>query len=141
MFLPTRFIPATPSAFDRHLDRMFHDVFETSSPASPRTPAVDIWEDEKSYFVDVELPGFEDKDVNVTVQDDELRIDARREDGPRENAKPLYRERRAGEVTRVLRFPLELEHDSVEARFHRGVLHVTLPKAKVALPRRIEIKG
>jgi len=141
MFLPARFIPASPAAFDRHLDRIFHDVFETQSPAVPRTPAVDIWEDEKAYFVDVELPGFSEKDVTLTVQDDELRLEARREEAARENVKPLYRERRAGDVTRVLRFPLELEHDQVEARFERGVLHVTLPKAKVALPRRIEIKG
>jgi len=141
MFLPARFIPASPSSFDRHLDRIFHDVFETQSPAIPRTPAVDIWEDEKAYFVDVELPGFSEKDVTLTVQDDELRLEARREEAARENVKPLYRERRAGDVTRVLRFPLELEHDQVEARFERGVLHVTLPKAKVALPRRIEIKG
>lgn len=140
MYLPTRYIPASPNAFERHLDRIFHDVFETSSPAVPRTPAVDIWEDDKTYFVDVDLAGFSEKDVTVTVQEGELRLDARREDAAREGAKALYRERHAGPVARVLRFPTELDHDGVEARFERGVLHVTLPKAKASLPRRIEIR-
>ena len=141
MFVRNCSAPASTPQFQRHLDRVLHDVFETAGPATPRTPAVDVREDEKAYFVEVELPGFSEKDVTVTVQDGELRLEAQREETPQENAKVLYRERRAGTVARVLRFPMELEHDEVEARFDRGVLHVTLPKAKVALPRRIEIKS
>ncbi|MBZ0269540.1 Hsp20/alpha crystallin family protein [bacterium] len=141
MHLSNCTIPASRPAFGHHLDRALHDACETSGRATHRKPAVDIWEDGKAYFVDVDLAGFSEENVTVTVQDGELRLEATREETPRENAKALYRERHTGPVTRVLRFPTELEQDEVEARFERGVLHVMLPKVKAALPRRIEIKG
>ena len=135
------------SAFDLALDRVFRDVFEgfpgwEATPWTPRGfPAVNAWEDEKAFHVEAELPGFEEKDVNVTVLGNELRLEGRREEKHEESEKVYHRERYTGEFARVLRFPVDIEESRIEARFKNGLLTITLPKAAAALPRRIEVRG
>ena len=139
-------VPAhTP--FETSLDRLFRDVlgglptsYENSSWEG-RVPAVNAWEDETSYHVEAELPGFEEKDLNLTVLGDTLRLEGKREETHEENAKVFHRERWSGEFSRTLRFPVDIDDAKVEARFKNGILTVTLPKAQAALPRRIELKG
>lgn len=135
------------SAFDVALDRVFRDVFDGFQgwePAAwgPRTfPAVNAWEDEKSFHVEAEVPGFEEKDLNITVLGNELRLSGARTAGDEEDRKIFHRERYTGEFTRVLRFPVDIDDSRISASFRNGLLRVTLPKAAAALPRKIEIKG
>ncbi len=138
------------SAFDVALDSVFRDVFngvptwETTTSARG-FPAVNAWEDEKAFHVEAELPGFEEKDVTVTVLGNELRLEGRheekREEKDAEKTKVHYRERYTGEFSRVLRFPIDLDEGKIEARFKNGLLTVTLPKAAAALPRKIEVRS
>jgi HSP20 family protein len=134
-------------AFDLALDRVFRDVFESypawsASAWEPRGfPAVNAWEDAKAFHVEAELPGFEEKDIQVTVLGNELRLEGKREESTEDNAKVFHRERFHGDFTRVLRFPVEIEDGKIEARFKNGLLLVTLPKAAAALPRKIEVRG
>jgi HSP20 family protein len=135
-----------PRTTNWDLDRLFRDVFNdfpTWSPA-PRTtryPAVNAWEDDSAYHVEAELAGFAEKDIEVTVLGNELRLSGKRESKTDENAKVFHRERYIGEFSRVLRFPVDLDDSKVKAEFKNGVLTVTLPKAAAALPRKIEVKG
>ena len=134
------------SAFDLALDRVFRDVFEAQPawdlvPWTRGFPAVNAWEDEKSFHVEAELPGFDEKDIQLTVLGAELRIEGKREDVREENVKVYQRERHRGEFARVLRFPVEIDEGKIEAHFKNGLLSVTLPKASAALPRKIEVKG
>lgn len=139
------------STFDIALDRMFRDVFDGFQgyePAAwgPRTfPAVNAWEDESSFHVEAEVPGFEEKDLTLTVLGNELRVSGTRAAGNadpnEENRKIFHRERYTGEFTRVLRFPVDIDDSRISATFKNGLLSVTLPKAAAALPRKIEIKG
>jgi HSP20 family protein len=132
--------------FDVALDSVFRDVF-SNLPAWEATawtrgfPAVNAWEDEKAFHVEAELPGFDEKSVNVTVLGNELRLEGRREETHEENAKIYHRERSTGEFKRVLQFPVDLDDSKIEARFKNGLLTVTLPKAAAALPRKIEVRG
>jgi HSP20 family protein len=133
------------SAFDTALDRVFRDVFE-SFPSrdvarSQSFPAVNAWEDEKEFHVEAELPGFDEKDVTVTVLGPELRLSGKREHSAEQNGKAVYRERYHGEFSRVLRFPVEIDDAKIEAKFKNGLLTITLPKAAAALPRKIEVRG
>lgn len=135
------------TAFDAALDSVFRDVF-ASFPTWEATPwvqrgfpAMNAWEDEKSFHVEAELPGFDEKDVQVTVLGNELWLEGHREEKYEENAKIVQRERYSGEFKRVLRFPVDLDEGKIEARFKNGLLTVTLPKASAALPRKIEIRG
>ncbi|MFN8177463.1 MAG: Hsp20/alpha crystallin family protein [bacterium] len=132
--------------FDLALDRVFRDVFEAQPTWDLTTwtrgfPAVNAWEDEKAFHVEAELPGFEEKDINLTVLGTELRIEGKREDVREENVKVYQRERHYGEFARVLRFPVEIDEGKIEAHFKNGLLSVELPKATAALPRKIEVRG
>lgn len=134
------------SAFDLALDRVFQDVFEglprwEVAPLTRSFPAVNAWEDEKVFHVEAELPGFEEKDIQVTVLGNELRLEGKREEIRDENTKLYHRERYYGEFARVLRFPVDLDESKVDANFKNGLLTITLPKAAASLPRKIEVKG
>lgn len=139
----TRLVPRT-TGWD--LDGLFRDVFEdfpawSSAPRTSRYPAVNAWEEGSAYHVEAELAGFAEKDIEITVLGNELRLSGKRETKTDENAKVFHRERHFGEFSRVLRFPVDLDDSKVKAEFKNGILTVTLPKAAAALPRKIEIKG
>jgi HSP20 family protein len=130
------------------IDRMFDDLLEgfpfTPAPWSGRSlqlPAINSWEDEKNYYVEAELPGFTEKDIEVSVLGNELRLSGSRETEHEENRAFHRRERFTGKVERILRFPVEIDAGKIDAVFKNGVLAVTLPKAQAALPRKIEVKG
>lgn len=135
------------NAFDVAVDRMFRDVFEgyptfEGSGWNQRGfPSVNAWEDEKAYHVEAELPGFDQKDVTVTVLGNELRIEGKREETSGDDRKVFHRERHTGEFARVLRFPVDLDDSKIEANFKNGLLTVVLPKTAAALPRKIEVRG
>ncbi|MCA9284409.1 MAG: Hsp20/alpha crystallin family protein [Gemmatimonadetes bacterium] len=137
-----------PRSSSLDIDRLFRDVFEdfpTWAPAAwsgtSKYPAVNAWEDDHAYHVEAELAGFQEKDIEITVLGNELRISGRREEKTEENAKVYHRERYVGEFSRVLRFPVDLDDSKVEAKLDHGVLRVRLPKAAAALPRKIEVQG
>ena len=146
MLVRRSYLPMT-GPFDNSLDRIFRDAFEAvpgfDTPSGHATLPVNVWEDESAYHVEAELPGFTSKDVELTVLGDELRIEAKHEEKHEEKdvkGKLLRRERRTGSVSRSMRFAVEIEDGDVKAQFENGLLTVTLPKTKAALPRKIEIR-
>lgn len=128
-------------------DRLFEDMLEgfPFEPARRRgggaLPAIDSWEDEKNYYVEAELPGFSESQIELSVLGNELRLAGSREEEHEENRTFHRRERTTGRIERVLRFPVDIDAGGIEATFKNGVLEVTLPKAQAALPRKIEVKG
>lgn len=130
------------------LDRLFNNLFrdfpfeDTSVGEAGRYPAVDAWEDEKAFHVEAEMPGLKEKDIEISVLGNELRITGGTEaDKEEKDTKFHRRERFVGRFSRVLRFPVDIEDGKVEAQYESGILKITLPKAAAALPRRIEVKG
>ncbi len=106
-------------------------------------PAVDIVEGEKAYEVTAELPGMDDKDIEVTLTDDVLTIKGEKREEKEEKGKN-YRlsERHYGAFERSFEAPEGVDADKIEARFEKGVLKVTLPKKPEAQKKekKIEIK-
>ncbi len=106
-------------------------------------PAVDIIEDEKAYEVTAELPGMDDKDIEVTLKDDVLTIKGEKREEKRQKEKN-YRlsERCYGAFERSIEAPEDVDADKIEARFEKGVLKVTLPKKPEAqkTEKKIEVK-
>jgi HSP20 family protein len=131
-------------------DRLFEDLLE-GFPFQPthesgngtRLPAVNSWEDEKNYYVEAELPGFTEKEIEVSVLGNELKLTGSRETETESDEGKKYhrRERYTGKVERILRFPVDLDNGKIDASFQNGVLSITLPKVPAALPRKIEVKG
>lgn len=109
-------------------------------------PAVDIADLEKEIQVRVELPGMEEKDIDVEISENMLTIRGEkkeeREEGEKEGRYYLS-ERRYGSFERSLRLPESANCDKVDARFSKGVLTITFPKTKEALKKtkKIKIKG
>jgi HSP20 family protein len=106
-------------------------------------PAVDLAEHEKAFELTAELPGLDEKNVEVKVANGVLTIKGEKEEGKEEKTKDFHmRERRFGGFERALRIPDTVDVDKIEATFKKGVLMVTMPKtAEAQKPvRKIAVK-
>ncbi len=106
-------------------------------------PAVDITEKEKAYEISVELPGMQEKEVDVSVANGVLRIKGEKKEEVEEKKKDCYlSERRYGSFERSFQIPEAADADKIDARFSGGVLKLTLPKSAEAQKKekKIEVK-
>jgi HSP20 family protein len=107
-------------------------------------PAVDIAEGDKAYEVTAELPGMDEKNIEVKVVNGGLTIKGEKKDEKEEKKKDYYlSERRYGSFERYFRLPDSVDADKIEASFKKGVLTVTIPKkAEAQKPaKKIEVKA
>lgn len=104
-------------------------------------PALNVWEDEQSLFAEAELPGLKMDQLEIFVRGNELTVKGERTDGQAEKNVYHRRERGVGPFSRVIRLPVEVDADKVEASLQAGVLTVKLPKAPAARMRKIEVKA
>lgn len=126
----------------REMDRLFDGFLTESGGPSwwsemmgrgAVTPQADLSEDEKEFRVNVELPGMDDKDVDVTLADRLLTIRGEKKEDKEQKDKSYYRRERAyGSFTRRIEVPAEVDAAKIEASFNKGVLTVRLPKTKEA---------
>lgn len=136
-------------SFRREVDRMFDRFFEglpmrSGGTWQSLTPAVDIDETDKAMVVTAELPGVNDKDVEVTLAGDVLTIKGKKKDEKtHNNGESTYVERRYGSFARSVRLPFELKDELVDAQFKDGVLTIRIPKPAdmQRSVRRIEVKA
>jgi len=124
--------------FDRMFETLWHD-FELpmlgyrEAPFGAMMPRMDVTEDENRIRVAVELPGMEEKDVEVALSDNVLTIKGEKKVEKEETEKAhTYMERSYGSFCRTLPLDVEIVTDKVEATFDKGVLTVELPKTAEA---------
>ena len=108
------------------------------------TPTLDVKENEKEIVVKADLPGMDEKDINLTVHNGVLSLRGEKKSehtDERENYHVM--ERSYGSFQRSIRLPETIDEDKAEARFDKGVLTITLPKRPemVSAQKKIEIKG
>lgn len=104
-------------------------------------PKVDVKEEEKEIVVAAELPGMDQKDIDVTVTEDSVRIAGEKKHEEREEEKGYYRhETSYGAFERVIDLPAEVNQDKAEAEFSKGVLTIRLPKSEEAQAKHKKIK-
>jgi len=103
-------------------------------------PLTDIYETPDSVVVLAEMPGVEQKNVNVTFEDDVLTITGLTEADKPEGRELLYRGRQAGAFRREFRMLLDIVAAKISAKISNGVLRVVVPKAENAKPRKIEVQ-
>ena len=163
--LPVKKEPAaTPSGFlewhpfellRRQIDKLFEDFpirkglsdfepFERFAAGWVGTPPVDLVEKDKEYEITAELPGLDDKNVEVKLSNGTLTISGEKRE-EREGKEKGYHlsERRYGSFRRSLRVPEGVDADKIEASFERGILTVRLPKTPEAqkAEKKIAIKA
>lgn len=108
------------------------------------TPAIDFVERDNAFEVTAELPGLDEKNIEVKLVNGVLTIKGQKEEDKVEKKEDFHlRERRFGSFTRSLRVPDTVNSDKIEAGFKKGVLTVTLPKTPEAQKpvKKIEVKG
>ena len=107
-------------------------------------PVVDIAEKDNAFEVKAELPGLDEKNVEVKLAEGMLTIKGEKQEEKEEKKKDYdLHERRFGAFERSFRVPETVDADKIEARFNKGVLTVTLPKKPEARKpeKKIEIKA
>ena len=112
---------------------------EKTVPGRYFVPYSDIYETDGALRVVMEIPGVERKDVNVALENDILRVDARIDFSKYEGMEPVYTEYNVGHYTRSFTLSNKIDQERISAQLEDGVLTLTLPKAKEAQPRRIQI--
>ncbi|HET7883682.1 MAG TPA: Hsp20/alpha crystallin family protein [Acetobacteraceae bacterium] len=112
---------------------------EKTVPGRYYVPFADIYETETGLSVVLEMPGVEKKDLDVSLENDVLRVDGRIDFGKYEGMEPVYTEYNVGHYTRSFTLSSKIDQQGISAQLENGVLILTLPKAKEAQPRRIQI--
>lgn len=102
-------------------------------------PNVDVQEDDKGYYVALDLPGVKPEEVEVTAHKGVLSISGKREWELGER-KEFLRERWQGKFERRFTLPEFADNDRIEAKYNNGVLAIFLPKSEEAEPRRITVQ-
>lgn len=144
----------------REVDRLFDDFgngfwrspfrgldlapFRGSETSLSAVPVVDVSETDKAYEITAELPGMDEKNVEVKVANGVLTINGEKQDEKEEKRKDYYmRERSFGSFQRSFQVPDDVEVEKIEANFKNGVLTVTLPKSPEAqkAEKKIAIKS
>ncbi|HHO77317.1 MAG TPA: Hsp20/alpha crystallin family protein [Deltaproteobacteria bacterium] len=124
--------------FQKEMNRLFDDFFkgfgmkpftEEMESLGGFSPQVDMTEDEKSVQVTAELPGMDEKDIEINLSRDTLTIKGEKKtESEKKDKEAYYMERSFGSFSRVLSMPSDVDPDKAEAVFNKGVLNITLPK-------------
>lgn len=134
-------------AMQRDINRMFDGFFERfNSPfaANGAFPRTDVAETDDEVEVSIELPGIDEKDIDVAIANDVLTIRGEKKNGRKEKRKGFYlSERSYGAFHRAIALPPGVDGDKAKAEFKQGILTISLPKTPEARSRvkKIEVKA
>ena len=112
---------------------------ESTIPARTFVPTADIYEDQDSLKVILEMPGVEKANVNVRVEEGVLVVEGRLDLTKYRGLQPLYTEYNIGNYARSFRLSSAIDQDKIGAELKDGVLSLTLPKAEKAKARTIQV--
>jgi HSP20 family protein len=127
------------------MNRLFRDSFndvgrDESLASSNFAPAVDVYEDEHKVALKIEVPGIEEKDIDVRVENNMLTVTGERRIDKEEKQENYRRvERQYGSFTRSFTLPQTVDTDNVSANYEKGVLKINLPKKAEAKPKQIKV--
>jgi HSP20 family protein len=131
------------------MNRLFNTMFEPSGQPNGQAgtvrrwvPAMDLVEDKDSFVLRADLPGVNEGDVNIELEDNVLTISGERKSEHEERKDGYYRvERASGSFARSLTLPEGVDPERIQASFDRGVLEVRIPKPEQRKPRKVTISA
>ena len=127
------------------MNRLFNASFsnegrDESLATSGFAPAVDVYEDEHNVTLKIEVPGIDEKDIDVRVENNILSVHGERKIEKEEKEENYRRiERQYGSFTRTFTLPNTVDTESASANYDKGVLKVTLAKKAEAKPKQIKV--
>ncbi len=124
------------------LDKMFSSFWPAQSEMTNMIGGLDVYEDKNSIHVDCDLPGFNKEEIELSLEDDILRITAEHKETKEQKKEDSYylRERRCNSFSRSVRLPQNIMHEKVAAEYANGVLHIAVEKQPEKKPQSITIK-
>jgi HSP20 family protein len=129
-------------ALQNRFNSLFRDLNGGESPvaAASFVPAVDIYEDDSKVVLKLEVPGIEEKDLDVSVENHTLTVKGERKFESEEKEENFHRiERRYGSFYRAFTLPTTVDTESVHANYNAGVLKLELKKKPEAQPKQIKV--
>jgi HSP20 family protein len=126
-------------------DRMNRLFRETQGPEEALTttsfaPPVDVYEDEHTVTLKIEVPGIDEKDIDVRIENNVLTVHGERKFEKEEKEENFRRvERQYGSFTRTFTLPTTVDAEKVSANYDKGILKVVLPKKAEAKPKQIKV--
>lgn len=134
-FSPVEFAPLHPLA-------LLRQNFDSLFAHAPSGPAIDVFENEESLVVNVEVPGLKKEDISISLEDGVLFVSGERKPGPLHETATVCRcETALGKFERQIGLPYKVDADKITAAYHNGILTVTLPKAEEAKSKQIPINN
>jgi len=133
------------STLQDRMNRLFRDSYgnegrEESLTTSSFAPAVDVYEDEHHVTLKIEVPGVDEKDIDVRIENNVLTVHGERKFEKEEKEENFRRvERQYGSFTRTFTLPTTVDAENVQAHYDKGVLKIALPKKAEAKPKQIKV--
>jgi HSP20 family protein len=127
------------------MNRLFRDSFgpegkDESLTTTAFAPPVDVYEDEHNVTLKIEVPGIDEKDIDVRIENNTLTVHGERKFEKEEKEENYRRvERQYGSFTRTFTLPSTVEQESVQADYDKGVLKIKLAKKAEAKPKQIKV--
>ncbi len=129
-------------ALQNRVNSLFREMNEGDSPLTTASfvPAVDIYEDAKKIVLKLEVPGMEEKDLDVRVENNSLTVKGERKFEKDEKEENFHRiERRYGTFYRAFTLPSTVDSEHINASYNNGVLALELSKKPEAQPKQIKV--
>jgi len=131
-------------SLQNRMNRLFEEQYgggrEESLTSGAFVPPVDVYEDEHSVQLKLEVPGIDEKDLNVKVENNTLTISGERKFEKEQKEENFHRiERRYGSFTRSFTLPNTVNTDDINASYDNGVLTIKLAKRAEAKPKQIKV--
>jgi HSP20 family protein len=131
------------SSIQDRMNRLFQDQYagrEESLVSGSFVPAVDVYEDEQSIQLKFEVPGIDEKDIDIRLENNTLTVRGERKFEQEQKEENFQRiERRYGSFTRSFTLPNVVNTEDVQAEYDKGVLTVCLAKRAEAKPKQIKV--
>jgi HSP20 family protein len=127
------------------MNRLFRDSYSPEGRDEALTttafaPPVDVYEDEHNVTLKIEVPGIDEKDIDVRIENNTLTVHGERKFEKEEKEENYRRvERQYGSFTRTFTLPNTVNHDNVQADYDKGVLKIKLAKKAEAKPKQIKV--
>ena len=112
---------------------------EQTVPVRYFMPTTDIFETEDALTVVMEVPGVNNEAVDISVENQVLKIEAKIDPSKYDGMEPLYTEYNVGHFARSFTLSNKIDQEQISAKLEDGVLTLTLKKAKEAVPRKISV--
>jgi len=146
MTVITRWAPLREiSSLQDRVNRLFHESYgpegrEESLTSTGFAPPVDVYEDEHSVTLKIEVPGIDEKDIDVRIENNVLTVHGERKFEKEEKEENFRRvERQYGSFTRTFTLPTTVDAEKVSANYDKGILKIALPKKAEAKPKQIKV--